>query len=104
MRRFNAIGIHISGSGQCGIVSRVRVTGTVCDCAQSGWPRATQRYDDAMLRKFARRSRTKTLAKLAKKLQDRSDAKISTFTVSKRLAEKGFRRRVALKRQLLTLQ
>ena len=102
VRRLYAIGITISESGLRGIVRRLKVTGSVQDRRRSGRPRATRRDEDTYLRRTARRCRTKTLAELAQALKDRSGAHVSTFTISRRLAEVGLKRRVALKRPLLT--
>ena len=102
IRRLYPIGITVSESGLLGIVRRLNETGSVQDRRRSGRPRATRRDEDTYLRRTARRCRTKTLAKLAQALKNRSGAHVSTFTISRRLAKVGLKRRVALKLPLLT--
>lgn len=54
------------------------------------------------MRRTARRLTTKTLSEYAKNLKNRYGSNGFTFTVSRRLAERGLKRRVALKRPALT--
>ena len=101
--RLNAIGINISESGVRKIVIRSIQTGNVRDRPRSGRPSTTTHGEDLYLRRRARRSRSKTLVELVKTLKDRSGTKISTYNVSRRLREMGFRRRVPVSSPLLTV-
>ena len=103
VRRLHAIDINLSESGVRKIVKRSIQTGSVGDRPRSGRLRTTMHKEDLYLRRRARRSRSKKVVELVKTLKDRSGTQISTYTVSRRLRDVEFRRRVPVSRPLSTV-
>lgn len=94
-------GIFLSDSGLRQIVRREKETGTVADRRRSGRPRKCGRRESRALGRIITRNRRDPFPKVLKTFEERGWPKISRWTVSRRLGESGFRRRVAKRVPLL---
>ena len=84
------------------LVHRMKDTGSVCDRPRSGRPRKTNPVTDKSLLKLALKDRMASFPQLSNQLKKNTGVAVSPRTVSRRLKEKGFLRRIALIRPLLT--
>lgn len=95
-------GINVSVSGIKKLVRRTKKTRRYENKKRSGRPRKTNSVEDYLLCRLVRKSRQMPFTQLAKELKIRTGTSVSHDTIGRRLKERGYRRRRAIKRPAAT--